>query len=103
MRKKSSNTGLSVYRYSSYCFNPNRHRVIAHSFIEMNPWIEYKHIYLTRCAEACGDGSIDDENQHRKRLKCTEIKGFRGLPPKTGGDPEALSNFLLSILHTENA
>lgn len=38
---------------------------------------------------ACGDGGIDDENRCWKRLKCTEIKGFRGLPPKTGGGPES--------------
>ena len=30
----------------------------------------------------CGDGGIDDENRLSKGLKCTEIKGFRGLPPK---------------------
>ena len=30
--------------------------------------------------DTCGDSSIDDENRCRKGLKCTEIKGFRGLP-----------------------
>ena len=48
---------------------------------------------LIRWNASCGDGSIDDENRHRKRLKVYRIKGFRGLPPKTGGGPESLSNF----------
>ena len=48
---------------------------------------------LIRWNASCGDGSIDDENRHRKRLKVYRIKGFRGLPPKTGGSPESLSNF----------
>ena len=48
---------------------------------------------LIRWNASCGDGCIDDENRCRKRLKCTEIKGFRGLPPKTGGGPESLSNY----------
>jgi hypothetical protein len=28
-----------------------------------------------------------------KTLKCTKIKGFRGLSPGNGGDAEALSGF----------
>ena len=42
---------------------------------------------------ACGGSSIDDENRSPKGLKCTEIKGFRGLPAKTGGGPGSLSDF----------
>jgi hypothetical protein len=61
----------------------------------MRQWVEYKPFYLTCCSEACGDSGIDDENRHWKRLKCTEIKGFRGLPQKTGGGPESLSNFFI--------
>ena len=42
---------------------------------------------LIRWNASCGDSSIDDENRCRKGLKCTEIKGFRGLPPKNRRQP----------------
>ena len=46
---------LSLCRYSSYGLDPDPYRGIAHSFIGMNQWVEYKSFYLTCCSEACGD------------------------------------------------
>ena len=60
--------------------------------------------YQPHCPKACGDGGIDDENRPQKGLKCTEIKGFRGLPPqKPAAARNPFQTFSLSILHTENA
>lgn len=48
-----------------------------------------------------GDCSIDDENRCRKRLKSTEIKGFRGLPSKPEAARNPFQTFSSSNLHTE--
>ena len=60
-----TNSGLSAYRYSSYCLNPDRYREIAHSFIGMHQWVEYKPFYLTCCSEAYRDSSIDDKEMSK--------------------------------------
>ena len=62
-----------------------------------------KILHQSRAVEPCGDSSIDDENRCRKGLKCTEIKGFRGLPQKPAAVRNPFHSFSISILYTESA
>lgn len=81
-----------TYRGNNRCVLRQKHALI-NSRERTRIWLHTRH--QSGAIEPCRDGSIDDENRHGKRLKCTEIKGFRGLPPKTGGDPGSLSNFFI--------
>ena len=66
MRK--ANSRLSLCRYSSYCLDPDPYRGIAHSFIGMNQWVEYKPFYLSCCSEARGVRDIDDEEMNKSQF-----------------------------------